>query len=180
MRRRHLAAALLVATAACGKDKASSAPAEAGAAAAASAGVLPAAAQSASASAQSGAPVTWNAKYTIAAASVYVPSDKDWKNVKLKTDESQYLGEGTLALTTDPTGRVAGASEGPPLGTAVLDGWLEGGKLTATVRRKDPTDNGLTGTLVATMTGDKLEGTLKLAEANAAVVREGKLTATKQ
>ncbi len=100
--------------------------------------------------------------------------------MKLKTDEAQYLGDGTMTLDVDPSGRVTGSSDGPPLGATLVDGHVEDGKLTATIRRKDPSDNGLTGTLVATVTGNKLEGTMKLADANTAVVREGKLTATKK
>ena len=61
----------------------------------------------------------------------------------------------------------------------LLDGHLEGGTLTANVRRKDPADAGLTGTLIATVKGDKLDGEMKLAEANAAAVRGAKVTGTK-
>ncbi len=171
---------LFVLLAACDKKPAETA--DAGAASATSAAIPPpAASASASASAAPAAETaTWNAKYTIAVANVYVPSDKDWKNVKLKNDDAQYLGDGTLTLSVDPTGRVTGSSDGAPLGAAVIDGHVESGKLTGTVRRKDPSDNGLTGTIVATVTGDKLEGTMKLADANTAVVREGKLTASKK
>ena len=171
---------LLVIVSACDKKPAEAT--EAGSTAATSAALPPpSAAASASASAApAGEAATWNGKYSIAAAAVYVPSDKDWKNVKLKTDDAQYLGDGALTLTVDPSGRVTGSSDGPPLGAALVDGHVEGGKLTATVRRKDPSDNGLTGTIVATITGDKLEGSMKLADSNTAVVREGKLTASKK
>ena len=56
----------------------------------------------------------------------------------------------------------------------MLDGTSDGTTLTATVRRKDPADEGLTGTLEAKVAGDTVEGTMKLAESNAAVVRVAK------
>jgi hypothetical protein len=161
-------------------DKKPAENADAGAASATSAAMPSASAVASASAAPAGAEATWNAKYSLAAAAVYVPSDKDWKNVKLKTDDAQFIGDGTLSLTVDPSGRVTGSSDGAPLGAALIDGHVESGKLTATVRRKDPSDNGLTGTIVATITGDKLEGTMKLADKDTTVVREGKLTASKK
>jgi hypothetical protein len=110
---------------------------------------------------------------------MYIPDSKDWSNTKFKNDQEKYLGDGTLSLTVDPSGKVTGASEGGPLGDAVVDGRLFGDALNGTVRRKDPTDNGLTGTLAATVKGDALEGTMKLADTNAAVVRDAKITGSK-
>jgi hypothetical protein len=90
------------------------------------------------------------------------------------------LGDGEITIAVDASGRVSGATEGGPLGASVLDGTSDGKTLTATVRRKDPADEGLTGTLEAKVSGDSLEGTMKLAESNAAVVRVGKLEAKKK
>jgi hypothetical protein len=166
--------ALAVALAAC--DKKPSAPADAGA-------TTDATGPSASASAKPAKPVptTWTVKYSLAPATMYVPSSKDWKSVKFKNDTEKYVGDGTLSLTAQPDGRVTGESSGPPLGDALFAGELaDGGALSATVRRKDPADQGLTGTLTGKVSGDTLEGEMKLAESNAAVVREGKLSGVKK
>lgn len=119
-------------------------------------------------------------KYTVSAATMYVPAEKDWASVKFKNDDSKLLGDGELTLTIDGSGRVSGSSEAGPLSGAVFDGTSDGATLTATIRRKDPKDNGLTGTLVAKISGDKVEGTMNLAEFNAAVVRAGTFSATKK
>jgi len=121
--------------------------------------------------------VTYAGKYSIAVGKMYVPDQKDWSSVKFKNDETKLLGDGEMTLAVDGNGRVSGTTEAGPLGASVIDGTSDGTTLTGTVRRKDPSDDGLTGTLVAKITGDALEGTLKLAESNAAVVREGKLDA---
>lgn len=121
--------------------------------------------------------VTYAGKYSVAVGKMYVPDQKDWSSVKFKNDETKLLGDGEITLSVDGTGRVSGGTEAGPLGASVFDGTSDGTTLTATVRRKDPSDDGLTGTLVAKIAGDALEGTMKLAESNAAVVREGKLDA---
>jgi hypothetical protein len=121
--------------------------------------------------------VTYAGKYAVAVGKMYVPDQKDWSSVKFKNDETKLLGDGEITLVVDGTGRVSGGTEAGPLGASVIDGNSDGTTLTATVRRKDPADEGLTGTLVAKISGDALDGTMKLAEANAAVVREAKLEA---
>jgi hypothetical protein len=121
--------------------------------------------------------VTYAGKYSVAMGRMYVPDQKDWSAVKFKNDETKLLGEGEITLAVDGAGRVSGSTEAGPLGASILDGTSDGTSLTATVRRKDPTDEGLTGTLVAKIAGDALDGTMKLAESNAAVVREAKLEA---
>jgi hypothetical protein len=121
--------------------------------------------------------VSYAGKYTVAMGKMYVPDQKDWSSVKFKNDETKLLGDGEITVAVDPSGRVSGGTEAGPLGASVLDGTSDGTTLTATVRRKDPADEGLTGTLVAKIAGEALEGTMKLAESNAAVVREAKLDA---
>lgn len=121
--------------------------------------------------------VTYAGKYSVALGKMYVPDQKDWSSVKFKNDETKLLGDGEISLTVDGAGRVSGSTETGPLGASILEGTSDGTTLTATVRRKDPSDDGLTGTLVAKITGDALDGTMKLAESNAAVVREAKLDA---
>lgn len=129
--------------------------------------------------AAAGSPSSWSVKYTLTPATMYIPDSKDWSNTKFKNEESKYLGEGTISLTIAADGRVTGVSEGGPLGAALLDGFFDGTNLSAVIRRKDPTDDGLTGTLAGVVKGGSLEGGLKLAESNAAVVREAKITGTK-
>jgi hypothetical protein len=111
---------------------------------------------------------------------MYVPTDKDWSSVKFKNDDSKHLGEGEITLSVDPSGRVSGSTESGPLGASVIEGTSTGNALAATIRRKEALDEGLTGTLVATVSGDALTGTMKLSEWNAAVVREAKLEAKKK
>lgn len=116
--------------------------------------------------------VSYAATYTMAPAAMYVPAAKDWSSVKFKNDETKLLGDGTFTFTVDPTGRLTGASEGGPLGGAIVEGVLEGPHVAATIRRKDAADEGLWGTLVGRVSGNAIEGTMKLSEWNAAVVRE--------
>jgi len=140
----------------------------------------PPAASSADAAADAGPStktVTYAGKYSVAVGKMYVPDQKDWSSVKFKNDETKLLGDGEITLVVDGTGRVSGGTEAGPLGASVLEGTSDGTTLTATVRRKDPSDEGLTGTLVAKIAGDAVEGTMKLAESNAAVVREAKVEA---
>jgi hypothetical protein len=106
--------------------------------------------------------------------------EADKAAVRFKNEESKFLGEGDISISIDPTGRVSGTTEAGPLGASILEGKSEGSTVTATIRRKDAADEGLTGTLVAKLTGDSLEGTMKLSEFNAAVVREATLTAKKK
>ena len=120
---------------------------------------------------------TWTGKYTVSAGTMYVPENKDWSSVKFKNDDTKLLGDGEIKLSVDPSGRVSGSTEAGPLGASIIEGMSENGALNATIRRKDLADLGLTGTLVAKITGDALEGTMNLAEANAAVVRIGKVDA---
>jgi hypothetical protein len=123
---------------------------------------------------------SWLGKYTVSAGTMYVPEHKDWSSVKFKNDDSKLLGEGEMALTVDPTGRVSGSTESGPLGASMIEGTSDGSALAATIRRKEALDEGLTGTLVATISGDSLTGTMKLSEWNAAVVRVAKLEAKKK
>ena len=166
----------------CPKKESADGKAEAGVSATTSASVVASAGTDAStpaAAATTGAG-TFAGKYVVSAGTMYVPAEKDWASVKFKNDESKMLGDGEMKLVIDPSGRVAGSTEGGPLGAAILDGNSDGKTLAATVRRKDPTDEGLTGTLVAKLAGDKLEGSMNLAEFNAAVVRTATFTATKK
>ena len=129
--------------------------------------------------AKAGAVATFIGKYVVTAGTMYVPAEKDWASVKFKNDDSKMLGDGEMTVTIDPSGRVSGGTEAGPMGASVLDGTSYNGVVTGTLRRKDPSDEGLTGTLIAKLEGDVLSGTMRLADSNAAVVREAKLDAKK-
>jgi hypothetical protein len=111
----------------------------------------------------------WHGTYKSTAGEVYVPPD--WKNVHWTVKESPAgIGEGAIALSVDAaTGRTVGTLEGP-LGPATIDGFVANGKLTATIARKDPTDQGFTGTLVGVL-AEHCEGTMNLSPAEANAVR---------
>ena len=134
----------------------------------------------ATAGATTGGAAAFKGKYTVAAGTMYVPEAKDWASVKWKNEDTKLLGEGELSLAIDAAGRVTGSSEGGPLGAAVIEGRSDGQTLAATVRRKDSSDDGLTGTLLATVAGDKIDGTMKLSEFTAAVVRTASFSVTKK
>ena len=127
-----------------------------------------------------GSTATYSGKYSVGVGSMYVPAEKDYAGVKFKNDESKMLGEGEITLTIDASGKVTGGTESGPLGASILEGMSDGSTIAATLRRKDPADEGLTGTLVAKVAGGAVEGTAKLAEANAAVVRIAKFDAKKK
>jgi hypothetical protein len=111
----------------------------------------------------------WHGTYKSTAGDVYVPPD--WKNVHWTVKESTAgIGEGAIAFTVDgATGRAVGTLEGP-LGPATIEGFVANGKLTATIARKDSTDQGFTGTLVGVL-GERCEGTMNLSPAEANAVR---------
>ncbi|HEX8792652.1 MAG TPA: hypothetical protein VF765_17010 [Polyangiaceae bacterium] len=123
-----------------------------------------------------GALSSWRGTYKSAAASLAVPPDfaKTWAH----TDPGGGTGDGTMTLTVDgATGRATGTLEGP-LGPALVAGDVAGGTLTGAVSRKDPSDRGFTGTLRATVTGDRIDGAMTLASANGAVQRSATVTLT--
>ncbi|MBX3185932.1 MAG: hypothetical protein KF819_02910 [Labilithrix sp.] len=153
---------------------------DAGASAVTTVSAVTSASAATSPDASASAKASFGGKYTVAAANMYVPSEKDWANVKFKNDESKHLGDGELSLAIDENGTVSGSTEGGPLGASIVEGLADGKTVTATIRRKDANDEGLTGTLSATREGDKIEGTMKLAEFNAAVVREAKVSLSKK
>jgi hypothetical protein len=111
----------------------------------------------------------WHGTYKSTAGEVYVPPD--WKNVHWAVKESPAgIGEGAIAITVDgATGRIVGTLEGP-LGPAMIEGFVANGKLTATIVRKDSSDQGFTGTLVGVL-GERGEGTMNLSTAEANAVR---------
>jgi hypothetical protein len=130
-----------------------------------------------SSSAEPLAAVTWKGTYKSVAGSVTIPPSLkagSWANA----DTQAALGDGALTLVVEPrSGRVTGALEGP-LGPASVAGLSADGKLTATIRRIDPSDEGFTGTLEAEVKDAKLEGTMNGALGRANAVRTATFTMT--
>ena len=117
------------------------------------------------------APSSWTGTYASVAGAPYVP--QDWKGVRWSVPETPAgVGDGTVSVIVDPsTGRVTGSVEGP-LGPAVLDGYSADGGVTASLVRKDPSDRGFTGTLVGSVEGDKLTGSMSVSLAEVSAVRK--------
>ena len=176
--KRALLIALSVSLAACPKDK----PADVDAGAAVSSAAAAPAVDAAAEAAATNAPSTYEGKYTSAPASLYIPTDnKDYASVKqAKDDGTKMVGEGAIVLGVDGQGRVSGTIDSGPASPAVIDGVVSAGILSGTVRRKDPSDEGLSGSLVGKIDEGGASGTMTLSDANASVVREAKFTAKKK
>ena len=126
-------------------------------------------------------PLSFEGKYTAAAGSLYVPDAADYAGFKFRgEDASIALGEGTLSLTIDPaSGVVTGTGDGA-LGPIVLSGSRSGDVLTFSFWRKDPADQGASGTGQGTVSGDTIEGTIRAAAGTANVIREAPFTLSKK
>jgi hypothetical protein len=112
----------------------------------------------------------WSGSYRATAGTLYIPPE--WKDVRWKAaDSGAGIGEGTLAIAIDAaTGRLTGTLDGP-LGPALIDGVAKDGQLAATLVRKSPEDRGFTGTLLGTVEGDHVSGTMNLSSAEASSIR---------
>jgi hypothetical protein len=138
----------------------------------------PAAAATASAALKT---ASYSGTYSIAPAKMYIPNAKDYASVKqAKDDPTKHVGEGALTLQVDAEGHVTGTIDSGPASPALIDGSLVEEEIRGTIRRKSPSDEGLTGTFTGKISADSVEGKLALAEANAAVVRDGKLSLKKK
>lgn len=118
---------------------------------------------------------TWRGAYRSSAATLYIPAA--WKDVHWKVKETAAgIGEGSIALQINPSsGRVLGTLDGP-LGPAVIDGLSSSGVLTASIARKDPSDGGFTGTIAASISAERIEGTLHVALSDANALRTATFT----
>lgn len=135
------------------------------------------ASSSAAAAKAAPAPTTYAGTYTVTPAKLYIPDSSGWNGVKqAKDDPAKNVGEGALSLSIDPSGKVTGAIDSGPASPAIIDGQLVGEEIRGVVRRKTPSDDGLTGTIVASPGG---EGTMSLADGNVTLVREAKLSLKK-
>jgi hypothetical protein len=112
----------------------------------------------------------WSGTYKSTASAITVVPE--WKKVHWSdTQSTQGVGDGTMTLAIDgATGRITGTLDGP-LGPATLDGAVADGKVTASLVRKDPSDQGFTGTLLGTVATDKVEGTMNASPGGGGTVR---------
>jgi hypothetical protein len=165
----HAGGALALILAASGCSRASDHPGDAAPSTPASAVPSASAASSGPADAAAGN-IAWHGTYKSVPGTVTIPSSLKagtWANA----DTQAALGEGNLTLVVDgSSGRVTGSLDGP-LGPASVAGLFADGRITAVVRRIDPADEGFTGTLEASRSGAKLEGTMNGALARANAVR---------
>ena len=114
-------------------------------------------------------PHAWKGSYTSAVGPLYIPAG--WHVRWSGGDANVGVGAGTLSLAIDLTNhRVTGTVDGP-LGPATLDGFAVDGKLTATVARKEPADNGFTGTLEGSFENDQVRGTMNVSSGEASTIR---------
>jgi hypothetical protein len=112
-------------------------------------------------------PTGWKGSYKSVAGTIVLPKDVKWK----VPDTSAGVGEGTIVLTVDrSTHRVQGKVDGV-LGPAIVDGVSVDGKITATVSRQDPADQGFTGTLSGEIAAAGTSGTMNVALADVSAVR---------
>ena len=120
-----------------------------------------------------GAATTLSGTYKSEPAALYIPTAPDWKGVRWTVKETPLgIGEGPITLTINAaTGRVTGAIDGP-LGPGVIDGFARDGTLTATVARKDPSDRGFVGTLMASVESGRADGTMSLSLSEASAIRQ--------
>jgi hypothetical protein len=120
---------------------------------------------------------SWGGTYKSAAATLTAPPDgkkTHWSD----TQSTAGIGDGALALMVDgATGHVSGTVDGP-LGPATVDGVVTDGNLAATLRRKDPTDQGFTGTVLGSIASDHLEGTMNVSVGLASALRTATFTLT--
>lgn len=147
------------------------------------ASATPSTSASASASAAAaGAPASYEGKYTATPGTLHIPTDnKEYAGVKqAKDDGTKMVGDGTMTLSVDGTGRLAGTFESGPAQGSVVDGTVADGTVSGTVRVKKAGEDGLHGSLVGKMAGDTIEGTMKLADHNASVLRDVKFSAKKK
>jgi len=123
-----------------------------------------------------GGPVGWTGSYESAAGTLYVPEGKEWEGVKFRGEKSEVgLGTGAMTIEVDPKNGITGTLDGP-LGPAVVSGLSSVEAVAIRVDRKDPKDNGFVGTGLAKVNGGVIEGTMKLSQGDARVIREAKFT----
>jgi hypothetical protein len=112
----------------------------------------------------------WQGTYTSAPGTLYIPSD--WSSVHWSPPPtSAGIGTGTLVIAIDSATHRLQGTVGGPLGPAIVSGKVSAESVTASVVRKDPADRGFAGTLVGTITSDRIDGTLNVSLGEASAVR---------
>jgi hypothetical protein len=116
---------------------------------------------------------TWTGSYTSRPGTVYVYDGGEWAGITWRGDDADVgLGEGTMTLRVDRrTGDVRGTTEGA-LGQALITGVVADDSFSGSVLRRDPSDRGLSGTVVGQFSSDELVGQMHLSVANARVIRQ--------
>ncbi len=119
---------------------------------------------------------TYAGTYVSQQSTLTVPEGAEWKGVKFRGEESPLgLGEGPMELIVDTSGRAHGTVMGQ-LGPALVTGVFSSGVVAGTVYRKDPSDNGFTGSFYAKLAGDTFTGELKVSSGNGAILRDAKIS----
>ena len=85
-------------------------------------------------------------------------------------DAGVGLGDGTLAVSVDPSGRVQGTLAGP-LGPLRVTGALEGSSFSAALVSSEPSE-GFYGTAAGTLADGGIAGTMRLSLPTGNVLRE--------
>lgn len=121
---------------------------------------------------------SYSGTYSLVPATVYIPTTKDYANVKqVKDDPSKHVGDGTLTVSIDAAGTVSGTIDTGPAAPARIEGTLVADEIRGMVRRTDTTDDGLTGTFFCKLApADAPTGNLALTAATAAIVRSGTIS----
>jgi hypothetical protein len=185
MKTTHALALTLLAAAGCSKsDPAGGAPAAASSSAppaATSAAARPSASTSAAeaapsaASAESGA--AWKGTFkskpgTVTLAKEAAEAVKVWA----KDPGTEMVGDGTISLQIPATKGPIRGEIGGVFGDLIVNGQRDGEAITAQVNPKDPNaQNAMTGVFHGSLKGDALEGTLRVANRNANLVREAEI-----
>lgn len=122
---------------------------------------------------------TWSGAYDAKKGEIVQPDgvkDKHWKKDEGKT----HVGAGTITLRIAADGMVEGEAKGP-LGEQIFEGNTDGKMLGLRVRPKDPlASDGFSGTLVAMVKGNALEGELKCAGPTADIIRHSPIKLEKK
>lgn len=86
------------------------------------------------------------------------------------------VGDGTISLQIPATKGPVRGEIGGVFGDLIVNGQRDGEVITAQVNPKDPNaQNAMTGVFHGSLKGDALEGTLRVANRNANLVREAEI-----
>lgn len=115
----------------------------------------------------------WSGTYAAVAGGLYVPDAPEFKGMKFRgEDAGDGLGDGTLWFEIDPVTHTLKGELGGALGELVVGGAVKDDVYAFTVRPKDPSGMGFSGTGRAVPKGTQLAGTLRASRATANIIRE--------